>query len=126
MKRWVLAVFVAGVVMAAGPAAAVDFSGIWAGSTQVPNVGDDPIRLELKAEGGSYAGVMSDGAGMIMPNPITNVKVDGATIAFDIAVNGGQGAMPVRVTLKLDGDTLAGGWATEDGMSGALSLARQK
>jgi hypothetical protein len=89
-------------------------------------VGEDRIKLELKADGAAYSGLMTDAAGVVVANPITNVKVEGALLTFDIVVNGGQGAMPVHLSLKVDGDTLAGTWATDEGMSAPITLAREK
>ena len=114
----------AAVALAAAPAA--DLSGTWLGVTQVPDLGEDQIKLVLKADGQSYTGLCTDSAGIVVPSPITNVKVEGALLTFDISVNTGGGAMPVHISLKADGDTLAGGWATDDGGTGGMTLTRQK
>jgi hypothetical protein len=105
---------------------AADLSGSWAGVTQVPNVGEDQLKMELKADGAGYSGMVTDSAGMILPNAITNVKVDGATLTFDIAVNDGQATFAVHIALKADGDTLTGSWATDEGESAPITLTRQK
>jgi hypothetical protein len=107
-------------------ARAADLSGTWVGTTQVPDVGEDRLKLDLKADGASYTGLMTDTAGMVIANPITNVKVEGAQLTFDISVNNGSATIPVHVTLKAEGETLTGSWATDEGMSAPVALAREK
>ena len=111
----------------AGVAArAADLSGTWIGVTQVPDVGEDRLKLELKADGDSYTGLMTDAAGIVVANPITKVKVEGALLTFDILVNNGSAEFPVHVSFKADGDTLVGSWTTDEGMSAPMTLTRQK
>jgi len=107
-------------------ARAADWSGTWVGVTQVPDVGEDRLKLELKADGDSYTGLMSDAAGIVVANPITKLKVEGALLTFDIEVNNGSAAFPVHVSMKADGETLAGSWTTDEGMSAPMTLTRQK
>lgn len=107
-------------------ARAADWSGTWVGVTQVPDVGEDRIKLELKADGDSCTGLMTDAAGIVVANPITKVKVEGALLTFDIEVNNGSAAFPVHVSFKADGDTLVGSWTTDEGMSAPMTLTRQK
>jgi hypothetical protein len=127
MSRSLMA-FVMVIVCATAFAAtrSADLSGTWVGVTQVPNVGEDAIKLELKADGSSYSGVMSDSAGMVAPAPVTNLKLEGSALTFDISVNNGEATFPAHITLKADGDTLVGSWATDAGDSAPLTLARQK
>jgi hypothetical protein len=94
--------------------------------TQVPGIGEDRLKLDLKADGAGYTGLMTDAAGIVVPNPITKVKVEGALLTFDIAVNNGSAEFPVHVSMKADGDTLAGTWTTDEGESAPFTLARQK
>ena len=107
-------------------ARAADWSGTWVGVTQVPDVGEDRLKLELRADGDSYTGLMTDAAGIVVANPITKLKVEGALLTFDIVVNNGSAEFAVHVSMKADGDTLAGTWATDDGLSAPLTLTRQK
>lgn len=128
MTRKLSVMAIVAVCAASAPAAmlAADLSGTWLGVTQVPNIGEDRIKLELKAEGASYTGLVTDSAGIIVPSPITNVKVDGATLTFDIAVDTGDGPFAVHITLKADGDTLTGSWALDSGESAPMNFAREK
>jgi len=107
-------------------ARAADLSGTWVGVTQVPDLGEDRLKLELKADGESYTGLMTDVGGIVVASPITKVKVEGAVLTFDIVVNNGSAEFPVHVSMKVDGDTLAGSWTTDEGMSAPMTLARQK
>ena len=112
---------------AVGAAArAADLSGTWVGVTQVPGIGEDRLKLDLKADGAGYTGLMTDAAGIVVANPITKVKVEGALLTFDIVVNNGSPEFPVHVSVKADGDTLTGSWATDEGESAPFTLTRQK
>lgn len=122
----VLAVCVALAMAGAVAAQAVDLSGRWVGSTQVPNVGEDRLLLELTKDGASYAGTVSDSAGMIAQAAISNVSYVDGTLTFDIVVSTGSATFPVRLSLKADGDTLSGTWATEQGDSATVTLTREK
>ena len=125
--RFVMVLVMLSVAAGVGAAArAADLSGTWVGVTQVPDRGEDRLKLELKADGGSYAGLMTAESGIVVANPITKVKVEGALLTFDIVVNNGSAEFAVHVSMKADGDTLAGTWATDDGLSAPLTLTRQK
>ena len=126
-RRFVLVLVMLCVAAGVGTAArAADLSGTWVGVTQVPDVGEDRLKLELRADGDSYTGLMTDAAGIVVANPITKVKVEGALLTFDIVVNNGSAEFPVHVSFKADGDTLTGSWTTDEGMSAPMTLTRQK
>jgi hypothetical protein len=121
-----LLVMLLATVVVGAAARAADLSGTWVGVTQVPDIGDDRLKLELKADGDSYTGLMTDAAGIVVANPITKVKVEGTLLTFDIEVNNGSAAFPVHVSMKADGDSLVGSWTTDEGMSAPVTLTRQK
>ena len=121
-----LLVMLLATVVVGAAARAADLSGTWVGVTQVPGLGEDRLKLELKADGAGYTGLMTDAAGIVVANPITKVKVEGALLTFDIVVNNGSAEFPVHVSMKADGDTLTGSWATDEGESAPLTLTRQK
>lgn len=102
-----------------------DLTGTWVGVSLVPNVGEDPITLELKREGDAYSGTCADGAGMIVEREIRNVAFKEGTLTFDIGVSNGTDVFPVHLSLKVEGDKMAGNWSTDQGESGEVRLARK-
>ena len=120
-----LVLVVAGAGAGAGAQGASDLSGTWIGTTLVPDVGEDPVTLELKREGNTYTGRCTDAAKVVVAPEITNVAFKEGTLTFDIGVAGGGGTIAVHIMLKVDGDTMAGRWVTDDGESAELKLARQ-
>lgn len=115
-------VFAVAGVGAQGPA---DLTGTWIGTTLVPDVGEDAITLELKREGNTYTGRCTDAAKVVVAPEIKNVAFTDGTLTFDIGVAGGTDTITVHISLKVDGDQMTGHWATNDGASAALKLARQ-
>ena len=121
-----LVLVVAGAGAGAGAQGASDLSGTWIGTTLVPDVGEDPVTLELKREGNTYTGRCTDAAKVVVAPEITNVAFKEGTLTFDIGVVGGGGnTITVHISLKVDGDTMAGRWATDDGEFAELKLARK-
>lgn len=103
-----------------------DLTGKWVGSTLVPNVGEDKLVLDLTKDGDSYAGTIADSAGMIVQAAIANVSFADGLLTFDIVVSSGSETFPVRISLKAEGDTLTGSWATGQGDGGSVTLTREK
>jgi hypothetical protein len=122
----IVALALTGLASARQAPAAPDFSGVWTGTTTVPDVGEDALTLELKPAEKTYALALSDAAAVVVPGSATGVTVAGDTLSFDITVNTASGQIPVRVVLKIDGDKLAGSWVTQDGASAPITLARRK
>jgi hypothetical protein len=102
-----------------------DLTGTWIGTTLVPDVGEDAITLELKREGNTYTGRCTDAAKVVVAPEIKNVAFTEGTLTFDIGVSGGTDTVTVHISLKADGDQMTGHWATADGESAGLKLARQ-
>jgi hypothetical protein len=118
-----LALAVAGV--GAGAQRTPDLTGTWIGTTLVPDVGEDAITLELKREGNTYTGRCTDAAKVVVAPEIRNVVFTEGTLTFDIGVSGGTDTITVHISLKVDGDQMTGQWATDEGDSAALKLARK-
>jgi hypothetical protein len=101
-------VLVLAIVLVALPASAADVDGKWTGSIDTP-MGAIPVGFTFKADGNTLAGSMTgmDGAEI----PIKNGKIDGAMIAFAVALD--FGGMPFELSytgvvsaqeIKLTGD----------------------
>jgi hypothetical protein len=130
MKAAVANLMLAALVLAvAGTGASAqgtpDLTGTWIGTTLVPDVGEDAITLELKREGGTYTGRCTDAAKVVVAPEIKNVAFTEGTLTFDIGVSNGTNTFTVHITLKVEGDQMTGQWATDDGESAGLKLARK-
>lgn len=109
---------------AASVTAAADLIGTWTGSTDVPDVGAIQVSLVLKQAEGGYAGTISDSASMITPEtPVKDLKVDGDALTFWFVLADGTS---VSMQLKVEGETMTGGWQHESGATGAMRLERKK
>jgi hypothetical protein len=114
---------VAGAV--AGAQGTPDLTGTWVGTTLVPDVGEDAVTLVLKREGNAYTGLCTDAAKVVVAPEITNVAFKEGTLTFDIGVSNGTNTFTVHISLKVEGDQMAGRWVTDDGESADLRLARK-
>jgi hypothetical protein len=103
---------------------APDFTGAWIGQTDVPDVGPDQITLVIKKAESGYTATISDAAAIIGPEtPVRDVKIEGETITFWFPLANGE---TVSIQLKIEGDTLTGGWVHESGTSGSMVFQRKK
>jgi hypothetical protein len=88
MRKFISLCFVAALTLALVPLAAhaaTDVTGTWIGSIQGGN-GDIQLTFTLKQDGTTLTGSVTGGQGD--PLPITNGKIDGDKISFDIVFNG--------------------------------------
>jgi hypothetical protein len=105
--------------------AAADASGAWAGtlSGKLPS-GEERTRsahMVLKQEGDKVTGTAGPDAER--QHEITNGKVDGDTVSFEIVT--GEGT--AKVSMKLAGDELNGEMSLEaNGMKAAMALALKR
>ena len=109
----------------AGAQGTPDLTGTWVGTTLVPDVGEDAITMVLKREGGTYTGLCTDAAKVVVAPEITNVAFKEGTLTFDIGVSNGTNTFTVHISLKVEGDQMTGRWVTDDGESAELKLARK-
>jgi hypothetical protein len=128
MKAIAANLVLAAVVLAVAGAGAQerpDLTGTWIGTTLVPDVGEDVITLELTREGDTYTGRGTDAAKVVVAPEIKNVAFAEGTLTFDIGVSGGADNVTVHISLRVDGDQTTGQWATDEGESTGLTLARK-
>lgn len=91
----------------AGVALAADVTGKWAGSVDTPN-GPLELTFEFKAEGETLTGSVTSAMG---PQVLTNGKVAGDVLTFDVAFEGGTitheakvNAVGDEIAIKATGD----------------------
>ncbi len=102
-----------------------DLTGTWAGSTYIPDSGDDQVTLVLKKEGETYSGTVSDSMGMANESELENGKFVDGTLTAEFTIFNGSDYMKIKLTLKLSGDLLVGNWESADGETGNLELKRK-
>jgi hypothetical protein len=103
----------------------VDISGIWEGSTYVPDQGEDGMTLVIKKEEGEYAATLTDTFGMLMETKCEDLEFKDGTLTFHFTIGMDMESMTVWITLQVEGDTMTGYWETADGSQGDIELKKQ-
>ena len=85
MKRILYFSVLITMVFCAVVAFAVDLTGSWSGTSKGPNGEDFTLDLKLKQEGGTLTGTVTGPEGN--PIDITDGKVDGDKMSFNVSVN---------------------------------------
>jgi hypothetical protein len=105
-----------------GAQAAADATGHWEGAIHAP-FGEVGIEIDLaKNAKGQFIGTFSRPDQHLMGLPLSNVAVDGKSVAFELKVN--QGGGPFDGTLAPDGKSMSGVFATY-GTTVAFDLTRK-
>ena len=102
-----------------------DISGTWVGETEVPEQGTDEMTLVIEKTDGEYAATISDSFGMLMDTECEDLEYKNDTLSFNMSIFDGYSDMTVYITLKVEGDTMAGHWETEDGNTGEITMEKQ-
>jgi hypothetical protein len=104
----------------------IDLSGTWKGTTYIADRQmNDIMTLVLQKDDGSYEGTVTDEAGMADEAEISNVSFSGGVLEFDFTIFDGENYANVHVTLKMEGNNLAGSWVTDSGATGDIVLTKQ-
>jgi hypothetical protein len=124
MKRFAFVLLVAAMAAMSSPLrAAEDPAGLWIGTTEVPNQGTDQVRLAITRSDGRYGGLMTDSLGVVAGDPLREVTYVEGVLTFGFALTDGT---PMRMTLKVTGDRMAGEWQHPEGDAGAITFERKK
>ncbi len=102
-----------------------DISGTWVGETEVPEQGTDEMTLVIEKTDGDYAATISDSFGMLMDAVCEDLEYENDTLSFKISIFDGYADMTVYISFKIEGDTMAGHWETEDGDSSEITMEKQ-
>ena len=105
--------------------AAVDITGTWVGSTEVPDMGMDEFTLVFEKADGRYAGKMSDEMGMMDEVECENILLEGDKLSFHIEFYNGMEYVTVYLSFTVTQDTLEGGWDA-GGDVGEINFSRKK
>lgn len=109
------------IALSATVALAADVTGAWSGDVQGPN-GDFHLTFTFKQDGAKLTGSVGGPQGD--PLEITNGKVDGNTIAFDVSFNGAT----IHHNGTINGDEIKLTTKSDDGNfpGGEMTLKRDK
>ena len=103
-----------------------DLSGIWEGTTYVPDSGDDQVTLTLKKEGETYSGTLTDSMGMASESKLENVRFKDGTLKAEFLIFNGSDYARIGLVLKVSGEMLVGNWTDPGGETGTLELKRKE
>jgi len=101
-------------------ALAADITGKWKGPME--GTGSDVV-LELKTDGATVTGTMSDSEGK--PRPITKGSIDGEKISLTVASEYQGNPVTLLVTGTVSGDTMNLKIQTEDGAWGTDAVVKR-
>ena len=104
----------------------VDLTGTWTGFTFLGDGSRAEFSLTLAKMETSYAGKITDETGQIPEMQIKNVAFKNPDLTFEIDFPNGAATQLIRITLKLEGETLKGSWLDEEGGSNIIELVRKK
>ena len=102
-----------------------DLSGIWEGTTYVPDSGDDQVTLTLKKEGETYSGTVTDTMGMAIESKLENVQFKDGALKAEFLIFNGSDYVRINLALKVSGEMLVGNWTDPGGETGTLELKRK-
>ncbi|MGA2741979.1 MAG: hypothetical protein ABSG65_31630 [Bryobacteraceae bacterium] len=112
--------FVMALLTSAANGLAADVTGKWKGPME--GTGADVV-LDLKTDGGSVTGTMSDSEGK--PRPIAKGSLDGDKISLTVASEYQGNPITLLVTGTVSGDTMNLKIQTEDGAWGTDAVVKR-
>jgi hypothetical protein len=107
---------------------APDPAGTWIGKMTLNDGNQSNITVVLSKEGPDYQGTISDEKGDLPANTkLESVALKGNELTFGFPVVEGGETFSLKITMKIEGDTMTGLWeAKEAGVSNAIELKRKK
>ncbi|MBS1872069.1 MAG: hypothetical protein JSU00_02575 [Acidobacteria bacterium] len=120
LRSLLMATLVAALMTVSALAASID--GKWTGEMQTPN-GSRPVTFTFAADGSTLNGSTTGRGGEIK---ISNGKVDGDNISFDVTREFQGNSMTMHYTGKVSGDDLKLSITREGGEPREMSLKRSK
>lgn len=103
---------------------AVDISGTWVGSTEVPDQGTDQVTMVLKKAENGYTGTIADSLAVITPGTeLREVSFTDGTLSYSFSLT--DGAI-VTIKLKVDDAKMTGEWTHQEGQTGTIVFERKK
>ncbi len=102
---------------------AVDITGTWVGTTEVPDQGTDQVTMVLKKAGDGYSGTIVDSLGQVAPGTeLKNVTFGDDALSYSFSLTDGS---VVTMKLKVNGLKMTGQWAHEEGATGTITFEKK-
>jgi hypothetical protein len=98
MKKFILLTLAVAILGLFNIVSAADATGKWTASSQAPDGTTRTQTFDLKADGATLTGTVS---GRGEPTPISNGKVDGDTISFEVTRSRGGNSFTQKYTGKV-------------------------
>lgn len=102
-----------------------DISGTWVGETEVPEQGTDELTLVLDKAGDTYTAIISDSLGMFIDAECKDLEYKDNVLTFNFSIYDVNSSMTIYVTLKVEHDTMAGQWESEEGDTGEVNMEKR-
>ncbi len=104
-----------------------DPAGTWVGKIDLNSGGSTAITVVLRIDGKDYRGTIADELGLLPENTeLESVSFSGNELKFSCQAHDDTGIVAIKVTLKVEGETMAGRWDDEqNGTGGAIELKRK-
>lgn len=105
-----------------------DMVGTWEGEGTLQGMEDSNVlTLVLKLEDGELSGHMTDQYGSMAEAPIDEVHLEDGTFSFTVNADMGDGQFLMKLSMKVDGDSMEGKLEIPDmGMTGTWEATKQK
>jgi len=103
----------------------VDLTGTWAGSTVVPDQGEDEMTLVITKKDNEFAATITDSLGMLSDTECEDIEFEDGTLTFNVTIAQDMESLTVWITLEVEDDTMKGYWETGDGDQGDIELKKQ-
>jgi len=102
---------------------AVDITGTWKGTTEVPDAIDpDELTLVVEKKEGVYHGVINDSFGYCQDAECSDLELAGDQLTFNFLTVDGN---TIYITLTVKGDSMAGHWEDEDGSGAEITMTKK-
>jgi len=98
--------------------------GTWVGTTMVPDMGEDELKLVIEKTDDVLTGRISDSTGILNDTELNDIVFSGNKLTFNFLFDDGYGVTVVDMVLTLEGNKLTGYWAV-DSDSDSVELARK-
>jgi len=105
-----------------------DLVGTWIGPATLDGQTEtNELTLVLELKDGKLAGNMTGSYGTINEAPMAEVTLEKDSFVFSVEAEGPQGAVMIKFTMKITGDSMTGQLEIPDmGMGGTWEASKQK
>jgi CubicO group peptidase (beta-lactamase class C family) len=112
-------------LQAQNPLPALDLTGTWTGVTGFSGR-KDVFTITLAKKGESYAGTITDAAGLMKQAPLEDVRITGGGLAFSFTGSLPSQDLCFQAILNPENGRLVGTWTAEVGDVGSFSMERKE